>query len=40
MNHRAQAGPWALGLILARLAPKNDDGTASTALVAVLNTLR
>lgn len=38
MNRRAQAGPWALGLILARLAPKNGDGTANTAPAALPRT--
>lgn len=40
MDRRAQAGPWVLGIILARLAPKNDDCTASIALAVVLKTLR
>ena len=35
MNRQAQAWPWVLGLILASLAPKNDDTAASTALAAV-----
>lgn len=35
MNRRAQAWPWALGLILASLAPKNDDTSACAAVAAV-----
>jgi hypothetical protein len=35
MDRQAKAWPWALGLILASLAPKNDDGAFSTALAAV-----
>jgi len=40
MDRRAKAGPWAFGLILASLAPKNDDGTASTAIAAVRQPIR
>ncbi len=39
MNRRAQAGPWALGLILASLAPNFDDSTAGTTPVALLRKL-
>jgi len=40
MNRQAKAWPCSLGLILASLAPQNDDAIACTAFAAVFKVLR